>query len=251
MSNPHAVPTSASLAKRAKKDDTDVLNTDPKSVLKMDESEEDEEGVARRDPFKPHVLAVVHASDEESTRIEEIIVHTSQMVIDAESSGDADTGSKGGRYRCQDCRVSFLRDGFLLSDEQADWCGKLYGVCIEHRPAEIKEGMFRKIVRNRWQKRSYEFMGKSAREYTSCYARAQSYIEAAEEHKHLAARKRHLHVVDLAKLMAFGMANAYVHATQGTKQVYDVLLRDYELACNALAKKLHRAQPKFFRFAEP
>ncbi len=86
-------------------------------------------------------------------------------------------------------------------------------------------------------------MGKSARQYTSCYARAQNYIEASIEYKHLATRKRHLHVVDLAKVMAFGMANAYVHATEGTKQVYEVLLKDYQSACNALAKNQHRAQP--------
>ncbi len=80
-------------------------------------------------------------------------------------------------------------------------------------------------------------MGKSARQYTTTFARAQTYIEAAVEYKHLPARKRHLHAVDLAKVMAFGMAHGYVNASVGTKIVYDVLLKDYQLACNALAKK--------------
>ena len=86
-------------------------------------------------------------------------------------------------------------------------------------------------------------MGKSARQYTTTFARAQTYIEASVEYKHLSARKRHLHVVDLAKVMAFGMAHGYVNASVGTKIVYDVLLKDYQLACNALAKNQHRAQP--------
>ena len=80
-------------------------------------------------------------------------------------------------------------------------------------------------------------MGKSARQYTTCFARAQPYIEAAAEYQHLATRGRHRQAVDLAKVMAFGMANAYVQATVGTQQVYDILSKDHEFAANALAKK--------------
>ena len=244
MSNPYAVPTSASRAKRAKKDDDAVLwAADPDSVLRMDASDEDEESVARNSPYLPHTLVIPHVSEDDNALIGKIIVHTSALVIDEKDSGAEDIEHKGTRYRGQSCTMSCRRSGFLLNEEQADWCGKLYGVCIECRPEDMKEGHFPKCVKNRWTKRSYEFMGKSARQYTSCYARAQSYIEASEEFKHLASRKRHLHVVELAKVMAFGMAHGYNHASLGTKRVYDVLLTDYTLACNALAKKTqHRAQ---------
>ncbi len=237
MSNRDAVPTSASLPKRAKKDDAVALwAAEPKSVLTMDVSDEDEESVAHNFPFRPHTLVISHASDEDNTLIGKITIHTSKMSIDNKDSGNEDTGSKGGRYRCQSCTVSCLRNDFLLNEEQADWCGKLYGVCIECKPEDIKPNQFKRIVRSRWTKRSYEFMGKSARQYTTTFARAQSFINAAEEYKNLPARKRHLHAVDLAKLMAFGMAHGYVHASVGTKLVYDVLLQDYQQACNALAK---------------
>ena len=205
-------------------------------MLTMDVSDEDEESVAHNFPFRPHTLVISHASDEDNTLIGKIIIHTSEMSIDDKDSGNEDTGSKGGRYRCQSCTVSCLRNDFLLNEEQADWCGKLYGVCIECKPENIKPNQFKRIVRSRWTKRSYEFMGKSARQYTTTFARAQTYIEASVEYKHLSARKRHLHVVDLAKVMAFGMAHGYVNASVGTKNVYDVLLKDYQLACNALAK---------------
>ena len=80
-------------------------------------------------------------------------------------------------------------------------------------------------------------MGKYAREYTTCFARAQSFVEAAAEYAHLTSRARHRQAVDLAKLAAFGMASAYVGATAGTKLVYDVLLKDYEFAARELAMK--------------
>ncbi len=145
MSNPYAVPTSASLAKRAKKDDAAALwAAEPKSVLTMDVSDEDEESVAHNFPFRPHTLVISHASDEDNTLIGKIIIHTSEMSIDDKDSGNEDTGSKGGRYRCQYCTVSCLRNDFLLNEEQADWCGKLYGVCIECRPENMKQDQFEK-----------------------------------------------------------------------------------------------------------
>jgi hypothetical protein len=146
MSNPYAVPTSASLAKRAKKDDAAALwAAEPDSVQTMYVSDEDEESVARNDPFRPHTPLISHASDEDNTLIGKIIIHTSEMSIDDKDSGNEDTGSKGGRYRCQTCTVSCLRNDFLLSEEQADWCGKLYGVCIECRPENMKKDQFKKM----------------------------------------------------------------------------------------------------------
>ena len=146
MSNPSAVPTSASLPKRAKKDDAVALwAAEPKSVPTMDVSDDDEESVAHNDPFRPRTLVISHASDEDNTLIGKIIINTSEMSIDDKDSGDEDTGSKGGRYRCQSCTLSCLRHGFLLSEEQADWCGKLYGVCIECKPGNIKQNQFEKL----------------------------------------------------------------------------------------------------------
>ena len=145
MSNPCAVPTSTSLAKRAKKDDAVALwAAEPKSVLTMDVSDEDEESVARNDPYRPRTLAISHLSDQDNTLIGQIIIQTADMTIDDNDSGNEDSGSKGGRYRCQLCTVSCLRSDFLLSEEQADWCGKLYGVCIECRPANMKQDQFEK-----------------------------------------------------------------------------------------------------------
>ena len=138
----HAVPSSASLAKRAKIDETDMVNTQAKSAPKKDEPDEEDGCVALRDPYEPGVLSVFNASHEESTRITDIIVKTSRIIINADSSDDDDTGSAGGLYKCQTCRESCLRKGFLLNEEQADWCGKLYGVCIEHRPVDLPSGMF-------------------------------------------------------------------------------------------------------------
>ena len=63
-----------------------------------------------------------------------------------------------------------LAKDFLLSEEQADWCGKLYGVCILHKPSDMLENMFKKAVENRWGKRAYEFQGKAQRQYTSTFA---------------------------------------------------------------------------------
>jgi hypothetical protein len=145
MSNPSSVPTSASLAKRAKKDDAVALwAAEPKSVLTMVVSDEDEESVAHNDPFRPRTLAISHVSDEDNTLIGQIIIHTADMTIDDKDSGNEDSGSKGGRYQCQFCTVSCLRHEFLLNEEQADWCGKLYGVCIECKPENIKQNQFKK-----------------------------------------------------------------------------------------------------------
>ncbi len=145
MSNPYAVPTSASLATRAKKDDAAALwAAEPKSVLTMDVSDEDEESVARNDPFRPRTLAISHLSDEDNTLIGQIIIQTTDMTIDDQDSGNEDSGSKRGRYVCQFCTVICLRHEFLLSEEQADWRGKLYGVCIECRPENMKQDRFNK-----------------------------------------------------------------------------------------------------------
>ena len=145
MSNPYAVPTSASRAKRAKKDDDALLwAADPDSVLTMDVSDEDEDSVARNCPFLPHTLVISHASKDDRTLIGKIIIDTSALVIDDKDSGTEDTESKGTRYRCQSCTLSCRRSGFLLNEEQADWCGKLYGVCIECRPQNMKNDQFKK-----------------------------------------------------------------------------------------------------------
>ena len=106
MSSPYAVPTLASLAKRAKKDDAAALwAAEPKSVLTMDVSDEDEESVAHNDPFRPHTLVISHASDEDNTLIGKITIHTSDMSIDDKDSGNETQGA----------RVAVIDVSFVLS----------------------------------------------------------------------------------------------------------------------------------------
>ena len=76
----------------------------------------------------------------------------------------------------------------------------------------MPDNLFKKAVNNRWDKRSYDFQGKAQRWYTSTFARAKNYVETAREYEGLSARARHMRAVDLAKLMAFGLAHGYVHA---------------------------------------
>ncbi len=66
---------------------------------------------------------------------------------------------------------------------------------------------------------------------------ARSYVETAKEYEGVSARARHMRAADLAKLMAFGLAHGYVHASEATRKVYDILLGDYENASAHLAEK--------------
>ncbi len=73
------------------------------------------------------------ASAQERADMISIIVATASVALEQVSS-DGDTGSRGGRYKCEVCSSVCTRKDFLLSEEQAGWCGKLCGVCILHKP---------------------------------------------------------------------------------------------------------------------
>ncbi len=72
-----SAPSSASIAKRAKIDETDMVNTQASSTEMEVEIDEDGEDGSPRDLYEPRVLAVKNAPEEESALITDIIAERS------------------------------------------------------------------------------------------------------------------------------------------------------------------------------
>jgi hypothetical protein len=143
--------------------------------------------------------------------------------IDEEQELDVGQGSKLDLV-CSGCQKKvFRRTEFLLLPEKEDWCGKLWGHCLEC--SGMTAAVFKRNQRNRWHKRAVELHGKQDCLRVLQWKKLDGYLK--EKMPETSNKQRRALISLRLKAMSMAMCLQFFEGSEAKQTAYVAVHQEY------------------------